>query len=43
MELNRKVKELEVELETRDECETKVQDYVKTLVSKNKDLQSKID
>lgn len=30
------------EIQQRNECETKVQEYVQTLISKNKELQAEI-
>ena len=37
-----RAQELEQEIDTRDACESKVQDYVKTLVQKNEELQQKL-
>jgi hypothetical protein len=37
-EYKEKVKEMEDEIETREACEGKVQEYVKSLVKKNDDL-----
>ena len=37
-----KQKEMQEEMEQRDECEAQVQEYVKTLLAKNKELQAQL-